>query len=69
VGLIPSWAKDAKLADSMINARSETAATKPAIRAAFKQRSYLTPSTGFSEWTGRIKGHLLEATVRGLNRN
>ena len=29
-GLIPSWAKDASIAASTINARSETAATKPA---------------------------------------
>ena len=31
-GLIPSWAKDAKLAASMINARGETIAEKPAFR-------------------------------------
>ena len=31
-GLIPSWAKDSSGAASMINARSETAATKPAFR-------------------------------------
>jgi putative SOS response-associated peptidase YedK len=32
MGLIPSWAKDASGAARMINARSETAATKPAFR-------------------------------------
>jgi putative SOS response-associated peptidase YedK len=31
-GLIPSWAKDQSVAAQMINARSETAATKPAFR-------------------------------------
>src|ERR1035438_10198310 len=31
-GLIPSWAKDMSGAAMMINARSETAATKPAFR-------------------------------------
>jgi hypothetical protein len=31
-GLIPSWAKDMSGAAGMINARSETAATKPAFR-------------------------------------
>ncbi len=31
-GLIPSWAKDASGAAKMINARSETVATKPAFR-------------------------------------
>jgi putative SOS response-associated peptidase YedK len=30
-GLIPSWAKDASGAATMINARSETSATKPAF--------------------------------------
>jgi putative SOS response-associated peptidase YedK len=35
-GLIPSWAKDASGAATMINARSETAATKPAFRDAFE---------------------------------
>src|SRR4029077_16709775 len=32
-GLIPFWAKDAKIASSLINARAETVATKPAFRA------------------------------------
>jgi putative SOS response-associated peptidase YedK len=45
-GLIPSWAKDAK----MINARSETAATKPAFRDALKSRRCLIPADGFYEW-------------------
>ena len=49
-GLIPAWAKDAKLAASCINARSETVATKPAFRAAFKRRRCLVPADGFFEW-------------------
>jgi len=35
-GLIPSWAKDASVATRMINARSESARTKPAFRDALK---------------------------------
>jgi len=35
-GLIPLWAKDSSAAASMINARSETASTKPAFRDALK---------------------------------
>lgn len=54
-GLIPSWSKDTKLAATMINARSETVATKPAFRAAIKKRRCLIPSTGFYEWTGAAK--------------
>jgi putative SOS response-associated peptidase YedK len=49
-GLIPSWAKDSSVAASMINARSETAATKPAFRDAMKTRRCLIPADGFYEW-------------------
>jgi putative SOS response-associated peptidase YedK len=49
-GLIPSWAKDPSMGVKMINARAETAAEKPAFRAAFKRRRCLIPATGFYEW-------------------
>lgn len=49
-GLIPSWAKDPSMGSRMINARAETAAEKPAFRAAFKRRRCLLPATGFFEW-------------------
>ncbi len=39
-GLIPSWAKDVKIARHTVNARSETAAEKPSYRAAWRQRHY-----------------------------
>ena len=56
-GLIPSWAKDPSVGVQMINARSETAATKPAFRDALKSRRCLIPADGFYEWmrTGRAK--------------
>jgi putative SOS response-associated peptidase YedK len=56
-GLIPSWAKDSSAAASMINARSETASTKPAFRDALKSRRCLIPADGFYEWmrTGKMK--------------
>ena len=56
-GLIPSWAKDASGAARMINARSETASTKPAFRDALKSRRCLIPADGFYEWlrTGKSK--------------
>jgi putative SOS response-associated peptidase YedK len=56
-GLIPSWAKDSSGAASMINARAETASTKPAFRDALKSRRCLIPADGFYEWqkTGKAK--------------
>ena len=58
-GLIPSWAKDASVAAQMINARSETAATKPALRDALQSRRCLIPADGFYEWqkTGNPSSH------------
>jgi putative SOS response-associated peptidase YedK len=49
-GLIPSWAKDPTIGNSLINARGETVASKPAFRAAFKSRRCLIPTTGFYDW-------------------
>jgi putative SOS response-associated peptidase YedK len=40
-GLIPAWSKDSSGGASMINARAETAATKPAFRDALKSRRRL----------------------------
>lgn len=51
-GLIPPWAKDARIAYRMINARSETADEKPAYRRllATAARRALLPADGFYEW-------------------
>jgi putative SOS response-associated peptidase YedK len=56
-GLIPSWAKETSGSAQMINARSETAATRPAFRDALASRRCLVPADGFYEWlrTGRAK--------------
>jgi putative SOS response-associated peptidase YedK len=49
-GLIPAWAKEPKIGYTMTNARCETAAEKPAFRAAMKYRRCLIPADGFYEW-------------------
>ncbi|MCY4231655.1 MAG: SOS response-associated peptidase [Alphaproteobacteria bacterium] len=49
-GLIPPWAKDVNIGHRLINARAETAAVKPAFRAAFAKRRCLVPADGFYEW-------------------
>ena len=54
-GLVPSWAKDPKIGNRMINARSETAAEKPSFRTAFKRRRCLIPADGYYEWTKQGK--------------
>lgn len=56
-GLIPHWAKDASVAAQMINARSETASTKPAFRDPLKLRRCLILADGFYEWqkAGKLK--------------
>lgn len=49
-GLIPGWAKDPAALPLLFNARSETAAAKPAFRAAMRHRRALIPASGFYEW-------------------
>lgn len=51
-GFIPSWVKDLKQFPLLINARSETAATKASFRTAMRHRRVLIPASGFYEWKG-----------------
>lgn len=55
-GLVPRWAKDPSIGQRMINARGETAATKPAFRNAFRRHRCLVPANGFYEWRQAADG-------------
>ena len=73
-GLVPQWMKpkdggktshpQKTVPAGWFNARGETAATKPAFRAAFKYRRCLVPADGFYEWTtdadGNKQPHLIQ---------
>jgi putative SOS response-associated peptidase YedK len=67
-GLIPSWADDPTIGNRLINARSETVASKPSFRAAFKNRRCLIPADGFYEWKkeGKTKQPLHIQRKHGL---
>jgi len=49
-GLVPSWAKDAKIGNKLINARAETITSKPAFKSAARRRRLLIPADGYYEW-------------------
>lgn len=49
-GLVPPWAKDPGVGARMINARAESAATKPSFRRALAARRCLVPADGWYEW-------------------
>ncbi|MDD5720525.1 MAG: SOS response-associated peptidase [Candidatus Krumholzibacteria bacterium] len=49
-GLLPAWSTASDRVAPLINARGETAAAKPAFRAAFHERRCLLPIDGFYEW-------------------
>ena len=49
-GLVPSWAKDAKIGSKLINARSESVLEKPSFRKAAVKRRAVIPADGYFEW-------------------
>jgi putative SOS response-associated peptidase YedK len=56
-GLVPHWAKSKSVGSKMINARADTAGSKPAFRTSLAKRRCLMPAAGWFEWrrdaTGR----------------
>lgn len=55
-GFIPKWYKKPNGGPLLINARSETIATKPAFASACRERRCLIPVSGFYEWTKTPEG-------------
>ena len=51
-GFIPSWSRDPKIGNRLINARSKTVAEKPAFRAAFRRRR--CQNLGYKSERGRL---------------
>lgn len=49
-GLVPRWAQDPKSTNRPTNARSETIATSPMFKDAFKARRCLVPADAYYEW-------------------
>ena len=55
-GLLAPWMDDPKDPGRMINARIETAASRPMFRDAFARRRCLVPADGFYEWRKQPRG-------------
>lgn len=58
-GFIPAWYRSPNDGPLIINARSDTIATKPAFRQAIRTRRCILPATGFYEWTAGPNGSRL----------
>lgn len=65
--LLPSWAKEPKLAYATFNAKAEGLAARPAFRDAFARRRCLVPFDSFYEWrtNGRDKQPYAVALASG----
>jgi putative SOS response-associated peptidase YedK len=68
-GLMPHWAKDIKLTKSTYNARSETVASKPAFRDAWKTAKHcIIPAWSFYEPDWRTGKHVATRIARADGR-
>jgi len=67
-GLVPHWAPDLKFGSKCFNARSETVASAPSFRAAFRARRCLVPLNAFYEWSGPV-GHRIRHRIAPISEN
>lgn len=58
-GFLPAWYKAPNDGPLIINARSDTVASKPAFREAVRTRRCIVPASGFYEWSEGPKGERL----------
>ncbi len=58
-GFVPAWYKTPADGPLLINARSDTVASKPAFREAVRSRRCLIPASGFYEWSAGPSGERL----------
>ncbi|MEU2001369.1 SOS response-associated peptidase [Rhodococcus sp. NPDC019627] len=64
-GLVPPWAKDVKIGNKLINARSESITEKPAFRKAAARRRCIIPADGYYEWLKRDDGTKIPYFLHG----
>jgi len=67
-GLIPSWAKEQKIGNGMINARAETLLQKPSFRTSFRKHRCLVLADGFYEWQKTPDGKIPHRIARKDNQ-
>ena len=63
-GLVPTWAKDARIGQKMINARAETIQEKPSFRTVFRRQRSIVPVSAFYEWQRQGESKVPHAVVR-----
>jgi hypothetical protein len=68
-GLVPSWSRDVSKAASMINARAETADTKPAFRDALRLRRCLIPADGLPSTGESPETLMVQMSSNSSNRS
>jgi putative SOS response-associated peptidase YedK len=55
-GLIPYWADDPRIANRLINARSESVARSKVFKPALQARRGIIPASGYFEWRATAQG-------------